>query len=290
MRALDRFEPFAVLIYFACVTGCAMFMMHPVLIALSLMGAFALWFTRNGFGHMRSHLIYLVLFIVMTLINPLTHHNGVTVLLVINDNPVTLEALIYGAVASAMIIGVMYWFRCFSQIMTSDKLLYIFGRLSPRIALVLSMALRYVPRLSAQAKKINGAQKTLGLYREDNVIDAARGGMRVFSILVTWALENGITTADSMAARGYGAGRRSFYAIYHMRKADIAAIIVSLALMCALIALRRYAAFAFYPALDTIGINAGSLALYGLYALLAFAPTLVELGEGLKWHCLRSRI
>ncbi len=290
MHALDRYEPFAVLIYFASVTGCAMFMMHPVIIVLSLMGAFALWFTRNGFGHMRSHLIYLALFIVMMLINPLTHHNGVTVLLVINDNPITLEALIYGAMASAMIMGVMYWFRCFSQIMTSDKLLYIFGRLSPRIALVLSMALRYVPRLSAQAKKINNAQKTLGLYREDNVIDGARGGMRVFSILVTWALENGITTADSMAARGYGAGRRSFYAVYHMRKTDIAAIAVSLALLAAMISLRRYAAFACYPALDAIGLDAGSIALYVFYALLAFAPTLVELGEGLKWHFLRSRI
>ncbi len=290
MRALDRYEPFAVLIYFASVTGCAMFMMHPVIIVLSLMGAFALWFTRNGFGHMRSHLIYLALFIVMTLINPLTHHNGVTVLMVINDNPITLEALIYGVMASAMIVGVMYWFRCFSQIMTSDKLLYIFGRLSPRIALVLSMALRYVPRLSAQAKKINDTQKTLGLYREDNVIDGARGGMRVFSILVTWALENGITTADSMAARGYGAGRRSFYAIYHMRKTDIAAIAVSLALLAAMISLRQYAAFAYYPALDAIGLDAGSIALYVFYALLAFAPTLVELGEGLKWHFLRSRI
>ena len=289
MRALDRYEPFAVLIYFASVTGCAMFMMHPVIIVLSLMGAFALWFTRNGFGHMRSHLLYLALFIVMTLINPLTHHNGVTVLLVINDNPITLEALIYGAMASAMIVGVMYWFRCFSQIMTSDKLLYIFGRLSPRIALVLSMALRYVPRLSAQAKKINDAQKTLGLYREDNVIDGACGGMRVFSILVTWALENGITTADSMAARGYGASRRSFYAIYHMRKTDIAAIAVSLALLAAMISLRRYAEFAYYPALDAIGLDAGSIALYVFYALLAFAPTLVELGEGLKWHFLRSR-
>lgn len=290
MRALDRYEPFAVLIYFASVTGCAMFMMHPVIIVLSLMGAFALWFTRNGFEHMRSHLLYLALFIVMTLINPLTHHNGVTVLLVINDNPITLEALIYGAMASAMIVGVMYWFRCFSQIMTSDKLLYIFGRLSPRIALVLSMALRYVPRLSAQAKKINDAQKTLGLYREDNVIDGARGGMRVFSILVTWALENGITTADSMAARGYGAGRRSFYAIYHMRKTDIAAIAVSLALLAAMISLRRYAAFAYYPALDAIGLDAGSITLYVFYALLAFAPTIVELGEGLKWHFLRSMI
>ena len=194
------------------------------------------------------------------------------------------------AMASAMIVGVMYWFRCFSQIMTSDKLLYIFGRLSPRIALVLSMALRYVPRLSAQAEKINDAQKTLGLYREDNVIDGVRGGMRVFSILVTWALENGITTADSMAARGYGAGRRSFYAIYHMRKTDIAAIAVSLALLAAMISLRRYAAFAYYPALDAIGLDTGSIALYVFYALLAFAPTLVELGEGLKWHFLRSRI
>ena len=290
MNAFDEFNPLSVFVYFLAAAGIAMFASDPVLLSLSMLGSVLLYCIRTRSSQRGTHLFSLMLFIGLSLINPLFQHNGVTVLFVLNDNPVTLEALLYGISAAAMIVSVLYWFRSFSAIITSDKLLYLFGLVSSKLALLVSMALRYVPLFKAQAKNVDAAQRAMGQYREDNVIDAIRLKLSVFSIMVSWALENGIVTADSMAARGYGAGRRSFYAIYHMRKADVAAIIVSLALMCALIALRRYAAFAFYPALDTIGINAGSLALYGLYALLAFAPTLVELGEGLKWHCLRSRI
>ncbi len=267
-----------------------MFFMHPVIAALSLLGALSLFAVRNGARGMASHAVYLGLFAAMAIVNPLVHHNGVTVLFVLNDNPVTLEALLYGVNASAMILAVIYWFRSFSQIMTSDKLMHIFGRVSPRIALIISMALRYVPRFSAQAKRINATQKALGLYREDNAIDGARGGLRVFSILVTWALENGIITADSMAARGYGTGRRTYYGRYRMEAKDWALIALSLLLLAGVLLLRKSAAYGFYPALDAIDTGAESLTMYALFALLAFAPTWIELGEDIKWRCLKSRL
>ena len=290
MKALDRCEPRALLVYFACMTGISMFFMHPVIVALSLLGALSLFAVRNGTRGMTSHALYLGLFAVMALINPLIHHNGVTVLFVLNNNPVTLEALLYGVNASAMILAVLYWFRSFSQIMTSDKLMHIFGRVSPRIALIISMALRYVPRFTVQAKRINAAQKALGLYREENAIDGVRGGLRVFSILVTWALENGITTADSMAARGYGTGRRTYYGRYRMEAKDWALIAVSLLLLAGVLVLRKSAAYGFYPALNAIDTGAQSLILYVICGLLAFLPTWIELGDEFKWHCLKSRL
>ena len=292
MSALDRYDPIAVTVYFMAVSGVAMFSMHPVLLALSLFGALSLYFTRNGRSGMRSHAFYLLLFAVMSLINPLTHHNGVTVLFVLNDNPITLEALLYGLAASGMIVSVIYWFRSYSQIMTSDKLLYLFGRFSPRIALVISMALRYVPLFGEQTKKVNDAQKALGLYREDNPIDAIRGGMRVFSVMVTWALENGVITADSMAARGYGTGKRSSFVRRRFEAKDACLTVCSLLLALAAVwpVAFGHVQFAFYPALTHIPADGLSAAAYVCYGILALLPSMIEWGDELKWRFLKSGI
>ena len=269
-----------------------MFCMNPVILALSLSGSLSLFLLRNGKKGALSHLVFLTVFVITALINPIFNHNGVTVLFVVNDNPVTLEALLYGIAAAAMIVSVIYWFRSFSQVMTSDKLLYLFGSASPKLALLLSMTLRYIPLFGLQAKKADNSQKALGLYKEDNAIDYVRGKGRVFSVMVTWALENGIITADSMAARGYGVGRRTFYSLYRFRKSDIAFIIVILTLSALTVAgiISGTLDFDFYPATSDIGLSPLSLTFYISYALLAFLPSLNEITEDIKWKHLRSKI
>ena len=72
---------------------------------------------------------FFFMFIIMAVTNPIFVHNGETILFFMNDNPVTLEALIYGAMASLMIVGVMLWCRCYSDILTTDKF-FIFIRKS----------------------------------------------------------------------------------------------------------------------------------------------------------------
>lgn len=77
-----------------------------------------------------------------------------------NDNPVTLEAILYGAGVSVMLIGIMFWCKCYNQVMTSDKFVYLFGKAIPKLSLVLSMALRFIPVFKSQMKKISQVQKT----------------------------------------------------------------------------------------------------------------------------------
>lgn len=292
MREFQDYNPAAVLAYFLAVTLVTMFSMNPFVLALSLAGSVTLWTVRNPGKGLRAHFPFAALYLIMTFINPVFSHNGVTVLFVINDSPVTLEALLYGADAAAMIVSVLYWFRSFSQIMTSDRLLYLFGAASPKLALVLSMALRYAPLFRSQAKKIGSAQKGLGLTRGDNVPDAIRGGVRIFSILVTWALENGIITADSMEARGYGTGRRTFYTLYRFRRCDAVLLAVTLALFGAAAAGTFSGALnvGFYPALSAAPPTALSRAACAAYGLLAFLPVILEAEEAVKWRSLRSGI
>ncbi len=292
MRSFEAYNPIALAVYFISVSGFAMLCMNPIILLISLTGAVSLFLIQNGKRNIGSHFGFFGLFLIMSLINPLFSHNGKTVLFVLNNSPITLEAVFYGASASGMIVSVLYWFRSFSRIMTEDKLLYIFGGFSPKLALVLSMGLRYVPLFRRQTKKTSAAQTAVGLYKDGNIIDSTRGGIRVFSVMLTWALENGIVTADSMAARGYGVGKRTNFSNYRFRSSDIVFTVVTLvfaSVVCISIGMGALD-FAFYPEVRASKITLMSYIGYIFYLLLAFLPIFIETEERIRWKYLSSKI
>ena len=99
MRGFRELNPAVLMIYYLSVIGTAMFCMNPVVIILSLTGACALFVTISEKSSIKLHISFFVLFLILAVINPIWYHNGVTVLFVVNDNPVTLEALMYGMMA-----------------------------------------------------------------------------------------------------------------------------------------------------------------------------------------------
>lgn len=290
MRVLAESNPVVTTVYFVAVAGIAMFSANPVISAISLLGAVVLFVMNNGRKNLSTHFFSLLLFAVMALVNPLVSHNGATVLFVMNNNPVTLEALVYGICAALTVIAVLYWFRSFSQIMTEDKLLYLFGTLSPKLALTLSMALRYVSLFGTQIKKVQTSQKALGLYKDDNIVDSFKGGMRVFSIMVTWALENGIITADSMSARGYGTGKRSRFSLFRFKTEDV--FLISAAIVLTLLSVYGTigTTFEFYPHISVTEVDTRAIIGYASYGLLNLMPVIIGVKEELKWKYLRSKI
>ena len=290
MRRFADHNPAAVALYYLCAVGVTMFTMEPVILVLSLVGALVSLAVVGEFTRWKMHLYTILLFAAMAVINPLVSHNGVTVLLVINHNPITLEALIYGVAAGGMIVTVMYWFRGFTAVMTSDKLLYIFGGLSPKLALMLSMALRYVPLFGRQVRAVSQSQQALGLYKEDNIVDRLKGGMRVFSVMVTWTLENGIITADSMTARGYGIGRRSRFSIFRWTRQDALLLLFTLLLTAGTLLGLSGHTFTYYPAISAAPITWRTLLGYASYGLLCLLPAIITGKEALQWRILRSKI
>ena len=292
MNVLSDVNPIAAFLWLMMAVGIAMFSLNPLLLLLSLLGALLYYFVRNPDAGVKRQLPYLGLFVLSMLLNPLFSHNGATVLLVVNHNPITLEAFIYGAVLGLVLLAVLYWFISFQQIMTSDKLLYVFGSALPKLTLILSIALRYIPMLRQQTKRIRDSQRALGLFKDENVIDRLRGEMRIFSVLVTWALENGIITADSMTARGYGIGRRTRFALYRFRLQDVLLCFACLVLGAVVIYCIASGQMQckFYPRFIMPDAGAATLAGYIAYAVLALFPGLLELEERIRWKSLKSRI
>jgi len=285
-------NPIAVFAYYIATVTIIMFTQSPVLVFLSLLGALIHFFMQNKTAKYSTEAYFLLLFIITALINPIFSHKGQTVLLVINNAPITLEAILYGFFAAAMLMASIYWFRALSTVMTSDKLLYVFGKFSPKLSLILSMALRYVPLFTRQAKKTRDAQKALGIYNEDNVIDRSQSGVRVFSVMVSWALENGITTADSMSARGYGVAKRTHFSIFKFTKSDFFLLLSTLLLflLTALAVAFGALEFEFYPQIKAPSPSWLSFLGYISYGALIILPTFIDAKENIKWHYLRSKI
>lgn len=292
MRSFENYNPIALALYFLLMSSVIMFSQNPVLLLIGFFGAMSYFLVRNKENTLKTHLFYFIIFLVLTLINPLTSHKGKTVLFFVNDSPITLEAIIFGAVSAGMIVTVLYLFKIFSSIMTRDKLLYVFGKLSPKVALILSMGIRYIALFKERAKKITDSQRALGLYKDDNVLDRIKCDLRVFSILITWALENGIITANSMEARGYGKTRRTHYSLFKFRVADV--MLLSVTLLCSAFTLTFIFLgkldFVFYPAIKLAPMNIFSISAYISYGILSFLPTFNEIGEKLRWSYLQSKI
>ena len=289
MRRFCDLNPAAVFIYYLAVTAITMFGMNPVIIGISLASSI-LTYCLYARGSVRVHLFSASLFLALTVINPLTVHNGVTVLFYLNDRPITLEATLYGLCAAATVTATLYRLRSLTHDMTGDKVLYLFGRISPKAALLLSMAMRYVSLFKHRWGRIQDAQRALGLYRDGNLIDAVRGRLRVLSILLTWSLENGVVTARSMDARGYGSRRRTSFALFRFRTSDLLFLLLTLALTCGGAAALVSASIDYYPAVDAALFSPLSVAGYIAYAILSVLPVIINTKEAIRWRRLLSAI
>ena len=130
------FHPLVTLLYFGCVIGVSMFFMHPLFLAETLLAAVFYSMLRGDVKQFRFILLVcLPILFVTAVVSPLFNHRGVTVLFYLNGNQMTLEAILYGLAAAAMLVSVVVWFSCFSRVVTSDKFIYLFGRILPVLSL-----------------------------------------------------------------------------------------------------------------------------------------------------------
>lgn len=293
--AFSTFHPVVNFTYFTAVLLFSMCFMHPVFLAVSLACSFLYSARLKGKKAVRFNLLYLLPFMLcMAVINPAFNHAGVTILFYLKSgNPVTLESVLYGLAAAGMFSAVILWFSCYNAVMTSDKFIYLFGRLIPALSLVLSMALRFVPRYRAQLQVISTAQQGLGRdVSSGNILQRARNGLQILSIMTTWALENAIETADSMKSRGYGLPGRTSFSLYRFDRRDKTVFGVMLLLIGTILAgaATGYTTMRFFPSLRLPPPNAFSFGVYLAYLALCLIPIIIDTAEELKWKYIKSGI
>lgn len=285
-------HPTALFTYFISVVLLAAFVSDPVFLSEALLGGLLFFIFAVEKKDASDIGFYLPLFFMIAIANPLFSHNGQTPLFFMNGNPITLEATLCGIGLAVSVVGVLLWCRAFSEIMTGDKFLYLFGRPFPKTALILSSAMRFIPEFRRQIKKVRAAQKAMGFYSSDGFVSKIKSGARVFAAIAAWSLENSIITADSMRARGFGKEKRTNFSLFRFKKRDAAFLCINVCLvLITVIGLAFGAAdFSYYPKISFSGSETLTAIVRAAFGILCFLPTAVEIKEALKWKFYELKI
>ena len=295
MSEFKTYHPIVNFTYFVFVIGFSCFFMHPVSLCISLVCGFIYSVMLKGKKAITNNLIYMIpMLIIMALINPAFNHKGITIIEYLpSGNPLTLESIVYGLAAATMIVSVICHFSCYNEVMTSDKFIYLFGKIIPAMSLIISMTLRFVPKFASQLKVVTNAQRCMGRdVSNGNILKRAKSGLSILSIMITWGLENAIETADSMKSRGYGHPGRTAFSIFAFDKRDKKALTTILALGIYIFAGNLYGGmyFSYFPYIKMADISLFEISLFTAYLLLFATPIIIELWEVRKWKSLRSKI
>lgn len=293
--AFSTYHPLVNFLYFGFVFAFSMVFMHPVCLLISLVCGFIYSISLKGIKAVKFNFAFLLpAMLVAALINPAFNHEGATILTYLHTgNPLTLESIVYGIAASAMLCAVICWFSCYNEIITSDKFVYLFGRIIPAISLILSMSLRFVPKFKAQIKVVSNAQRCIGRdVSNGGVIERARHGITILSIMVTWALENAIETADSMRSRGYGLLGRTSFSIYRFDKRDKKALAAIAILGCYVLlgGILDGLKWRYFPTIKGSTSGIFTISIWISYMVLCLVPIIANRQEERQWKASQLKI
>lgn len=238
---------------------------------------------ENEIWGMFKWILPLTVFIAVA--NPLLNHRGVTRLCRIMGQWVTLEAVCYGMVSALSLATLILWFSCYQKIMTSDKFLYLFGKIAPATSLLITMALASVPKLRGQLRQIQECQE-MGTRKQEKAGHKFRRATNHVTTLLGWSLENAVEQADSMKARGYGIKRRTTFHLFSFRKRDIRFLIVLLAGAGICLGLRMHGCgkMDFYPRINGGFLGREDILFFVIAGVIAVLPGAMEWKENVVWR------
>ena len=287
----ERCHPAVNLIYFAAVVAAMITFQHPVFLAVSFLCAFAYSAKRNGWKAVAFNLCLLALIAAFALYYSSYTHFGMTVLHQnFVGNNMTLESLVYGIVLGISVAGVCIWFSCVYSVFTTDKVVYLFGKVSPRLSLFLAILLRMVPRVKKEAKRINMAQQGIGRgINQGSFFARVHNGIRIFSMLITWTIDSLTVASESMRSRGSNLRGRKAFSIYRFDNRDRAYVIglflcLTLTMMAALLGQTD---MVYDPKI--IWTNVSPTLCTG-YAVLCLMPLMLEIWTEYRFHKARESL
>ena len=290
--AFAGFHPAVNLCFFVAAIGLSMFLLHPVYLTVSVLCAAGyLWYLQGGPGFVRQVGYLLPVLLFTAALNPLFNHRGETVLFVLGEGtPVTWESLCFGLCSAVLMGASILWFNCCSLVFTTDKIIFLFGRVIPSLSLLISMTLRFIPRFKAFLQTTIQVQRAMEAPK--NGLGTLQQAMTAFSATVSWAMEQSIVTADSMKSRGYGAAGRTAYAICRFERRDgiLLVILGLLALGTVLPWLTGAVSWSFFPAMTGQLLGIGPILSYLCFTGICMMPLIINLTEDCKWNSLRSSI
>lgn len=177
---------------------------------------------------------------------------------------VTLEAVVYGAVAGLRVLVVVLALGLYSAVVDPDATLRLFRRLSYRSALTASLATRLVPVLARDASRMADAARC-------RAVPAGRAA--VARATLRGALDRSVEVAAALELRGYAAASRprSAHAAWSRHDFSVLAAAGALALLAIVARALGVGGFEAYPRL-AVALGPAELALGAAFVAFAAAP------------------
>lgn len=259
---LQSLHPGVAVVYAGAFLVLSLLFTNPLFLAgILVILVLALW-AVGGLDSWEGYLrMSLGMALVIMVINPLVSHAGTTILWygptipVMGRIAISLEAISYGAVMSVRLLLVISTFCLYNLCVHPDKALALFARFARNSTLVASIATRLLPTMAKDQASIREAQALRGL-------DLTGGGIRnrlttysyLINVLLVSSLEDSLAIAESMQARAFGSGSRTYYNRLAWRPRDtlcLASSMLALAI-AAWGTAQGIGAYQFYPRLGLL--------------------------------------
>ena len=286
MTRFAKLHPTVQLIWFLLSMTAVLTFHTPVISAVSLLCALLYAFVHEGRRAGKQIGFSLCVIAAVSLFNFLFAHYGNTVLFTLKNTDFTLQALFYGFHQGMLVAALLLWFHALGKCLDSERIVYLF-RFAPKLALLLTMVLGFLPRFLTRQRAVREARLALnGGRRPRGLKETVRAAAGDLSALTSYALEGSIITADSMTARAYRPGviRRGNY---RYTPGDVAVLVLSLMLFGFALFEKLIGNFSFVFEPD---IYIRRLSIPGAVCFLLFGlmPAAISIKEELQWKLSRS--
>ena len=276
----DSYHPAINFIFFIAVISATVSFDHPVFLLLGYLCAFIYSVALEGKRALCIDLILVPFMVLFAVYYAFYNHFGVTALAVnFIGNVWTMEALLYGGVIAVKAAGVIMWMICVHSVISSDKVVYLLGRVSPMLSLLLSLLLRLVPRVRRRCARVEEARHCIGKsIRQGNPVKRAVNLLREISIVITWTLEDLEGSSESMKSRGVSLRGRTAYSIYRFDNRDRGFVVALFSgfTVITMGALLDQTKALYAPEISINPVSPWSFFFYSVYAVTCLLPLLVQ--------------
>ena len=267
MSALHAARAPVGVVWCIALSGVVLALEHPLALAALLAAVLVAGVAAGAGRQLRLALVYGVPFaLLIALVNALVVRDGLTVLVRGWELPwgpmdITLEALAHGLVLGARALIVLLVWALHSAAVDPDELLRAFRRLSLRSGLTAALAVRLMPVLARDGRRLADAQRCRP--------GEPASKLALLRAVSAGALDRATDVAATLEVRGYGLPGRPPRRRRPWSRHDLA-FAASAAGLVALVVLAR-PAFEAYPRLEAAG-GPGAVLVCAALAVLVLAP------------------
>jgi len=292
-----KLHPYTVISFVLAVFVLSMVFSHPLHL-LALLAAVGLLLLASGsWQEWKGYIkLSLTLMIVIILVNAVFARGGSAVLYngpslpLVGPVQISLEALAFGAGMSLRLLVITSVFCLYTSVVNPDKVTRLLGGLGHRSVMVISLSTRLFPLIVKDYRRISEIQRCRGvrLYT-GKWWQRARNMLPMASILLLSSMERSLQMAESMYARGYGSGVRTYYQreLWHPRD-YLVLLMTALGLLLGFwSSFEGWSGYNYYPVLEKFNVSQIVSAL--LTGIILMFPALLNWGWE-KYPILRSRI